>query len=179
MMRNVLALGVAATSLMLTATLQANESQEIDIHDVTEEGVGDLVGTVTLEETEHGVLLTPDISDLAPGVYGFHVHENASCEPEENDDGEMTAAQAAGGHYDPEDTGSHEGPYGEGHLGDLPVLVVDENNETALPVLATRLSLDDLNGRSVMIHEGGDNYSDDPEPLGGGGGRKMCGVIEF
>jgi Cu-Zn family superoxide dismutase len=29
-----------------------------------------------------------------------------------------------------------------------------------------------------MIHEGGDNYRDTPEPLGGGGGRIACGVVE-
>ena len=28
-----------------------------------------------------------------------------------------------------------------------------------------------------MIHDGGDNYADDPKPLGGGGGRIACGVI--
>ena len=29
----------------------------------------------------------------------------------------------------------------------------------------------------TMIHAGGDNYSDEPQPLGGGGGRIACGVI--
>jgi Cu-Zn family superoxide dismutase len=29
-----------------------------------------------------------------------------------------------------------------------------------------------------MIHAGGDNYSDEPEPLGGGGARIACGVVE-
>jgi Cu-Zn family superoxide dismutase len=29
-----------------------------------------------------------------------------------------------------------------------------------------------------MIHEGGDNYSDEPAPLGGGGARIACGVID-
>jgi Cu-Zn family superoxide dismutase len=28
-----------------------------------------------------------------------------------------------------------------------------------------------------MIHQGGDNYSDDPKKLGGGGARVACGVI--
>lgn len=28
-----------------------------------------------------------------------------------------------------------------------------------------------------MVHEGGDNYSDDPKPLGGGGARVACGVV--
>ncbi len=29
----------------------------------------------------------------------------------------------------------------------------------------------------LVIHEGGDNYSDTPKPLGGGGGRIACGVV--
>jgi Cu-Zn family superoxide dismutase len=29
-----------------------------------------------------------------------------------------------------------------------------------------------------MIHAGGDNHSDTPAPLGGGGGRMACGVIK-
>jgi superoxide dismutase, Cu-Zn family len=29
-----------------------------------------------------------------------------------------------------------------------------------------------------MIHSGGDNYSDAPAPLGGGGARIACGVIK-
>ena len=28
-----------------------------------------------------------------------------------------------------------------------------------------------------MIHAGGDNHADHPAPLGGGGGRIVCGVI--
>ena len=35
-----------------------------------------------------------------------------------------------------------------------------------------------LRGKSVVIHIGGDNYSDQPQPLGGGGARIACGVIE-
>jgi superoxide dismutase, Cu-Zn family len=29
-----------------------------------------------------------------------------------------------------------------------------------------------------MVHAGGDNFSDQPEPLGGGGGRIACGIIK-
>ena len=29
-----------------------------------------------------------------------------------------------------------------------------------------------------MVHASGDNYSDDPAPLGGGGARIACGVID-
>ncbi|WP_337133567.1 superoxide dismutase family protein, partial [Staphylococcus aureus] len=99
-------------------------------------------------------------------------------EPAENDDGELTAALQAGGHYDPDGAGRHEGPYGEGHRGDLPVLTVGEDGAASLPVLAPRLDLDEMAGRSLMIHAGGDNYADEPAPLGGGGARLACGVVE-
>ncbi|WP_104203212.1 superoxide dismutase family protein [Billgrantia saliphila] len=179
-MRHANLAGAAVASLLLAGLGQAlaQESQEVEMNWVKTDGIEESIGTISLEDTDHGLLLTPDLSELPPGVYGFHVHENASCEPGENDSGEMQAAGKAGSHYDPEDAGSHEGPYGEGHLGDLPVLIVNENGEATLPVLAPRLSVEDLKDRSLMIHEGGDNYSDEPEPLGGGGSRMACGVIE-
>jgi Cu-Zn family superoxide dismutase len=36
----------------------------------------------------------------------------------------------------------------------------------------------DVKGRSIVIHAGGDNYSDQPAPLGGGGARIACGVAK-
>jgi Cu-Zn family superoxide dismutase len=45
-------------------------------------------------------------------------------------------------------------------------------------VLAPRIKVSDLKGRSLMIHAGGDNYSDSPQKLGGGGARVACGVIK-
>lgn len=172
--------GVSAALILAAgaAHAQSNESIEVEMHSVSAEGIGESIGTVTAEASDFGgVMLTPSLSGLEPGVYGFHMHENPSCEPAENDDGEMTAAQAAGGHYDPDNTDTHQGPYGDGHLGDLPVLTVNEDGEANLPVLVPRLSMDDLAGHSLMVHEGGDTYSDEPH-LGGGGGRQACGVIE-
>ena len=31
---------------------------------------------------------------------------------------------------------------------------------------------------ALMLHAGGDNYSDQPAPLGGGGARMACGVAQ-
>ena len=42
------------------------------------------------------------------------------------------AALAAGGHYDPAKTDRHEGPYGNGHLGDLPALYVDKEGKAVI-----------------------------------------------
>jgi len=47
-----------------------------------------------------------------------------------------------------------------------------------MSLLAPRLQLTDLAGRSLMIHAGGDNYSDTPAALGGGGPRAACGVVK-
>ena len=133
------------------------------------------VGTVSATDTSYGLLLKPALTGLPPGLHGFHVHENPSCDAADKD-GQKTAAQAAGGHYDPATTHRHEGPYGDGHLGDLPAIYVDPDGKADNPVLAPRLKAADLRGRSLMIHAGGDNHSDHPAPLGGGGARIVCGV---
>jgi len=67
-------------------------------------------------------------------------------------------------------------PQGAGHKGDLPALTASAAgvNET---VTAPKLKLSDVRGRALVIHEGGDNYSDNPEN-GGGKGRIACGVVQ-
>ena len=160
----------AATAYAATAHATINS---IDVN-----GVGPVIGTVTFKDTKYGLLVTPDISGLPIGVHGFHVHDKGACGRAEHE-GKITAGFAAGGHYDPEHTGKHLGPYETGgHRGDLPVLVVGADGEASLPVLAPRLRVKDVRGRSLIIHEGGDNYSDQPEPLGGSGARIACGLIE-
>ena len=145
---------------------------------VTADGLGKEIGTITATDTPHGLLLTPALSELPPGMHGFHLHENANCQPAKKDD-KMTPAQAAGGHLDPEKTGKHEGPYAStGHMGDLPPIYVGEDGKAGMLVLAPRLKTANLKGHAFVIHAGGDNYSDQPQPLGGGGARIACGVIQ-
>jgi len=170
---------VATIALGPPAVGHANETKEIGIHRVSAEGAQELIGTVTIREHEYGVLLKPDIENLEPGLHGFHLHENPDCSPAKKD-GEQAAAGAAGGHYDPEGTDKHRGPFDtDGHLGDLPALYVNQDGVADQPELAPRLTFDDFDGRALVIHQNGDNYSDDPEPLGGGGPRVACGVIRI
>lgn len=150
---------------------------EVIMHFINSEGVGQAIGTVRAVDSPYGLMLIPQLKGLPPGVHGFHVHQNGSCEPKEQE-GKKVAGLAAGGHLDTAHTGKHEGPIGKGHLGDLPALVVNEQGEATLPVIAPRLRVVDLKGRSLMVHAGGDNYSDQPQPLGGGGARIACAEVE-
>jgi superoxide dismutase, Cu-Zn family len=149
----------------------------VTMNAVDEKGVGSSVGTVEISSTKFGTVFTPNLKGLTPGVHGFHIHTNPACGPKEKD-GKPVAGLAAGGHYDPGKSGKHGAPWGGGHLGDLPALYVDADGTSTNPVLAPRVKFADLKGRSLMIHAGGDNHSDHPKPLGGGGARVACGVIK-
>jgi Cu-Zn family superoxide dismutase len=144
---------------------------------VNENGIGNTVGQIIISESKYGLVFTPALNGLPPGLHGFHIHQNPDCSAKEKD-GKMVPALAAGGHYDPEKTNQHGFPWGGGHLGDLPPLFVDMNGNAVQPVLAPRLKIADIKGRSIIIHLGGDNHSDHPAPLGGGGIRIVCGILQ-
>ena len=165
---------IALSLLFYAAAASAQMAVPMDLVD----GRGALAGAgqVSVSETPYGVLFTPALKGLPPGLHGFHVHEKPSCAPLEKD-GAMVPALGAGGHYDPQATGRHDAPWGSGHLGDLPPLYADPQGNAVQAVLAPRLKLADLAGRSLMVHVGGDNHADHPAPLGGGGARMACGVI--
>jgi superoxide dismutase, Cu-Zn family len=148
----------------------------VTMRSVDEKGVGATVGKVTVTKSKYGLVFTPELKGLAPGVHGFHVHENASCDPKLVD-GKMEAAGAAGDHYDPLKSGAHGPAWGTGHRGDLPAVYVDGSGNASQPVLSPRLKMNELKGKSLMLHAGGDNHSDHPEKAGGGGARMVCGVI--
>ena len=164
---------VAIIALGLTATTYAAESVNM-----TDLESGNSIGTIEISQSEYGVVFTPDLEGLPQGAHGFHIHTTPSCEAVERN-GQTVLGGAAGGHFDPSQAGQHGYPWtNDNHLGDLPTLNVDADGMASLPVLAPRLKLEDLSGRAIMIHAGGDNHSDDPAPLGGGGARIACGVIE-
>lgn len=141
----------------------------VALNRVSDSGLGASIGYVTLTDTKYGMLIRPNLHGLPPGVHGFHIHMYPDC---------GNGAQSAGGHFDPERTKKHLGPYNSGgHLGDLPELIVGKDGSASLPVLAPRLTVREVIGHSLIIHAGGDNYSDFPKKLGGGGPRIACGVI--
>jgi Cu-Zn family superoxide dismutase len=168
--------GIGIFILIFAARIAYADKVEIPIHKTSPTGQGVQIGHVTAEDTPYGLLLTASIEGLTPGQHGFHIHQNPDCRAKDKG-GRMVPGLAAGVHYDPANTGKHLGPYQEGHLGDLPILWVDSEGKANTPMLAPRVKVSDLMGRSLMIHAGGDNYSDVPRKLGGGGARAACGVV--
>jgi Cu-Zn family superoxide dismutase len=134
---------------------------------------GKQVGTATLEETPHGVLMTVDLEGLPAGTHAFHIHEIGKCEP---------PFKSAGGHFNP--THKQHGirnPAGM-HAGDLPNIYVPESGKLKFDVFATAVTLGkgensllDADGSSLVIHAGPDDYKSDP--AGDAGARLACGVI--
>jgi Cu-Zn family superoxide dismutase len=159
-----------------TALAAAPKPVKVTINHISEAGIGKAAGTITLKQTKDGIELQTDLKGLPAGEHGFHLHENGSCDPADKD-GVKTAGHAAGAHFDPEATKAHKGPGGGGHKGDLPKLTVSPKGTLKAKLKVAGLTLSDVSGRALMIHDGGDNYADDPKPLGGGGGRIACGVI--
>lgn len=141
-----------------------------------EKGASGEAGSVTISESRFGLVFTPNLKGLTPGLHGFHLHQNASCAPIEKD-GKIIPAGGAGGHFDPAASNKHGTPWDDGHLGDLPPLFADMAGNATQPVLAPRLKMSDLKGLSLMVHAGADNHADHPAPLGGGGARMACGVL--
>ena len=163
----------AAALLAVTSGVMAQQVA-VDVNRISSSGVGEKIGTIAIAEDNAVVSFRVAVKGLQPGQRGFHVHENGDCGPAMKD-GQMEAGMAAGEHYDPEHKKSHKGPGGVGHKGDLPALEskAGDINQT---VDAPRLKLSEIRGRSLVIHEGGDNYSDQPDS-GGGKGRIACATI--
>ena len=170
-----LRLASALAALLVASTgLALAQQMTTDINRISSAGLGEKIGTVVISEGKGGTSFKVSVKGLPAAQRGFHVHEKGDCGPGMKD-GKMEAGIAAGGHYDQEGHESHKGPKGKGHKGDLPLLKGSASG-IEQTVTAPRLKLADIKGRSIVIHEGGDNYSDTPEN-GGGKGRVACGVI--
>jgi Cu-Zn family superoxide dismutase len=166
-------------ALMLAAVPAARgATATVTVNKIDANGIGAAIGTLALEDTSGGLKITPNLADLPPGDHGFHLHANGDCGPGEQN-GTRVAGLAAGGHLDPAQTGKHLGPQStEGHKGDMPVLTVNGGGKATTAVVAPHLTVAEAQGHAIVIHAGGDNYSDTPAPLGGGGARIACGVVK-
>ena len=94
------------------------------------------------------------------GFFAFHIHEGRDCGGEGFAD--------TGGHFNP---GNTEHPR---HAGDLPPLLSD-NGRAFMQVLTGRFRVDEVIGRTVIIHSHPDDFH--TQPSGNAGTKIACGVI--
>lgn len=139
------------------------------------DAAGKAIGSVDVEQTPHGVLLSIEASGIAPGEHAVHIHEKGICDA-------AGGFASAGGHYEP---GSHAhgfkiatGP----HAGDMPNQFAGEDGKMRAELLNTAVtlgvgvnSLMDSDGSALVIHAGADDYVS--QPSGDAGGRIACAVI--
>jgi Cu-Zn family superoxide dismutase len=133
----------------------------------------DVRGLVTFADAEDGVLVVAEVSGLAEGMHGFHIHETGDCSAPD--------ATSAGGHYNPTGAphGAPDAPSDERHVGDLGNLEAGADGRARYERIDSVLPLSGPNsiiGKAVIVHAGQDDYTS--QPTGDAGSRLACGVIE-
>lgn len=105
--------------------------------------------------------MTAEVTGLPrDGFYAFHIHEGESC---------------AGVNYS--ESGAHYNPAGAAHpnhAGDLPPLL-SHNGTAKMTVLTGRFRVDEIIGKTVIIHSDPDDFT--TQPSGNPGKKLACGII--
>jgi superoxide dismutase, Cu-Zn family len=167
---------LAGAAALLAAGIGAAHGEVGDTATVAMKGAdgGDL-GSVTLTETNSGVLVKAELTGLPPGPHGFHFHAVGQCEP---------PFESAGDHYNP--TNVSHGFLAEGgpHVGDMPNIHVPESASITVEMLNSFVSLTpdsgntlfDDDGTAIVVHADPDDY--EGQPSGHAGDRIACGVVD-
>jgi len=87
---------IVLSCLIVFSGLVFAKEATIKVFLVSEQGVGKEIGTVTASDSKYGLVMTPQLSDLTPGLHGFHVHAKPDCSPAMME-GKPAPALAAGG----------------------------------------------------------------------------------
>ena len=93
------------------------------------------------------------------GFFGMHMHQNGECQ---------IPFDQTGDHFNPQNLMHPE------HAGDFPPLL-SGHGYAWMAFYDTRLSIDDMMGRSIVIHGHKDDFSS--QPSGMSGEKIGCGVI--
>ncbi len=132
------------------------------------------MGTVTIEQGPHGLIIQANLHGLSEGGHGFHIHEFGACEPD---------FKAAGGHLNLEGRSHGARAIDGSHTGDLPNIYAGPGGVARADVFTDEVTLDgdaphtlfDADGSAIIIHAGPDDYLD----MASAGARVACGVIQL
>ena len=123
-----------------------------------------LSGQVRFYQERGSVLIVADLSGLPQniktGFFALHIHEGDSCSGQ--------AFSETGGHYNP------EGAPHPNHAGDLPPLM-QCCGRAYLAVRTDRFRVQEIIGRTVVIHSDPDDFRS--QPSGNAGTKIACGLI--
>jgi Cu-Zn family superoxide dismutase len=159
----------SASDLVHLREQLTNQEQHMNITRIAAvAAVGAVVGSARFTEDGRGrVHVSVQVTGLAPGLRGIHVHESGACTP---------TFDAAGSHHNP--LAQLHGA----HAGDLPNLIVSRNGHGRLHATVDSFTLSagptgafDADGSSLVVHALPDDRV--TQPTGGSGARVVCGVI--
>ena len=100
MTRSMRLLAASSGALLIATGVAIAQQLTVEINRISDNGVGEKIGTVVVSEGQGGVSFKIAVTGLPKGQRGFHVHEKGDCGPAMKD-GKMTAGIAAGEHFDP------------------------------------------------------------------------------
>jgi Cu-Zn family superoxide dismutase len=170
-MRTTFAVALAAVIASIPVLASAAPAATATLRDAQ----GKTIGSATLTPADGGVRIGVNVSGVAPGLHGFHVHAVGKCEGPE--------FKSAGGHFNP-GSKEHGLENAKGaHAGDMPNLSVGPDGTGKGEFLARGASLDGGpgtlfpdGGTAVVLHAAPDDMKSDP--AGNAGARIACGVVE-
>ena len=132
---------------------------------------GKIQGTVVFTQKEEHVSIRIDVKGLKKNAkHGFHIHETGDL---------REGCKSCCAHYNPYNT-THAGLEG-GHAGDLGNIKTDDDGVCDMTIRTNKFIVDDILGRSVIIHEDEDDLGlggfEDSKTTGHSGARIACSVI--
>ena len=134
------------------------------------------MGSVTIKQMEASVLMSAELSSLAPGGHALVIHEVGACTPD---------FDAAGDHF-AADFGLIHPVWQRGsdslHEGDLPNVYASSDGSVRVDFFTNNVTLGvdaphsvfDPDGSSIIIYEKPSDYTEDEDY----GERLACGVIQ-
>jgi len=141
------------------------------IADLMPVGHSQVKGTVTFTQTAPGeVKVHADVTGLPAGAHAYHVHVFGDCSGEDGN--------TAGTHFNFQGSSLHPPSDIKLITGNLGELKADASGKATADATIEKVSLTGpftILGRSVIVHEKGNDMTS--PPMGAAGGRIACGVI--
>lgn len=133
-------------------------------------GYPDIRGTALFRRRENGVLVTINVfglpkdgGDCDNRMFAMHIHDGELCTGTDTDE-----FADAGTHFNPNHCLHPQ------HAGDLPPLFGCDRTAYC-SVLTNRFALEDIIGKTLIIHDQPDDFT--TQPSGNAGIKIACGVI--